>query len=71
MSVPYPNYIINHILSDLTMTLPCSPFNELSLPVILSCYRIQLGGNELPKALIEPEIEEESEEEEISPEEKG
>ncbi|KAK4306725.1 hypothetical protein Pmani_021468 [Petrolisthes manimaculis] len=36
----------------------------------LLAKKIQLGGNELPKALIEPEVEEESEEEEISPEEK-
>lgn len=36
----------------------------------LLAKKIQLGGTELPKALIEPEDEEESEDEEISPEER-
>lgn len=34
-------------------------------------HRIQLGGNELPKALVEPEAEESSDDEDISPEERG
>ncbi|XP_069168581.1 protein phosphatase inhibitor 2 isoform X2 [Procambarus clarkii] len=36
----------------------------------LLAKKIQLGGNELPKALIEPEESEESEDEDISPEER-
>ncbi|XP_042226556.1 protein phosphatase inhibitor 2-like isoform X3 [Homarus americanus] len=36
----------------------------------LLAKKIQLGGNELPKALIEPEPEEESDDEDISPEER-
>ncbi|KAK8739608.1 hypothetical protein OTU49_003424 [Cherax quadricarinatus] len=36
----------------------------------LLAQKIQLGGNELPKALIVPEVEEESEDEDISPEER-
>lgn len=34
-------------------------------------HRIQLGGNELPKALVEPEDEDSSDDEDISPEERG
>lgn len=33
--------------------------------------RIQLGGNELPKALVEPQSDDLSDDEEISPEERG
>lgn len=33
--------------------------------------RIQMGGSELPKAMVEPNTDDLSDEEEISPEERG